>query len=146
MFKRNEQQPEGFSVSLDEALDDLAFNDAGLIPVIAQQHDTGEVLMFAWMNREAIEETLSTGRVCYYSRSRGKLWRKGESSGQVQMLRELRVDCDADVLLARVDQTGPACHTGRRTCFYWKLDDDRAVIDKAPLIDPAELYKNDSSK
>lgn len=146
MFKANEGQPEGFSVALDEALDDLAFNDAGLIPVIAQQHDTGEVLMFAWMNREAIEETLSTGRVCYYSRSRGKLWRKGESSGQVQMLRELRVDCDADVLLARVDQTGPACHTGRRTCFYWKLDGDRAVIDRSPLIDPTELYKKDTPK
>ncbi len=146
MFKENEQQTEGFSVSLGEALDNLALNDAGLIPVIAQQHDTGEVLMFAWMNREAIEETLRTGRVCYYSRSRGTLWRKGESSGQVQTLEELRVDCDGDVLLARVDQTGPACHTGRRDCFYWKLDGERATIDKTPLIDPAELYKNDTPK
>lgn len=141
MFKTNEQQPTGFSVTLGEALDNLAFNDAGLIPVIAQQYDSGEVLMFAWMNRTAIEETLSTGRVCYYSRSRGELWRKGESSGQVQMLTELRADCDGDVLLARVDQTGPACHTGRRECFYWKLDAARATIDRAPLIDPAELYK-----
>ena len=115
MFKQNEQQPEGFSVALSEALDNLAFNEQGLVPVIAQQHDSGEVLMFAWMNREAIEETVRTGRVCYYSRSRGKLWRKGESSGQVQYLKELRLDCDGDVLLAKVEQTGPACHTGPRS-------------------------------
>ena len=145
MFKDNEQQPEGFSVPLDETLDNLAFNDAGLVPVIAQQHDTGEVLMFAWMNREAIEETLATGRVCYYSRSRQTLWRKGESSGQTQTLKELRVDCDGDVLLARVEQAGAACHTGRRDCFYWKLDGDKAVIDKSPLIDPSELYKHDDA-
>ncbi|HAS30425.1 MAG TPA: phosphoribosyl-AMP cyclohydrolase, partial [Alcanivorax sp.] len=113
MFKDNEQQPEGFSVPLSEALDNLAFNDAGLVPVIAQQHDTGEVLMFAWMNRAAIEETLATGQVCYYSRSRKTLWRKGESSGQTQTLKALRVDCDGDVLLASVEQTGAACHTGR---------------------------------
>ncbi|MCU5782390.1 phosphoribosyl-AMP cyclohydrolase [Alloalcanivorax xenomutans] len=140
MFKANEQQPEGFSVALSEALDNLAFNDQGLVPVIAQQHDSGEVLMFAWMNREAIEETVRTGRVCYYSRSRGKLWRKGESSGQVQYLKELRLDCDGDVLLAKVEQTGPACHTGRRACFYWKVEGDRVVIDRAPIIDPNELY------
>lgn len=140
MFKANEQQSEGFSVSLDEALDGLAFNDAGLVPVIAQQHDTGEVLMFAWMNREAIEETLATGQVCYYSRSRKTLWRKGESSGQTQTLKALRVDCDGDVLLARVDQTGAACHTGRRDCFFWKLDNDTARIDKSPLVDPKDLY------
>ncbi|HAD46815.1 MAG TPA: phosphoribosyl-AMP cyclohydrolase, partial [Alcanivorax sp.] len=108
MFKDNEQQPEGFSVPLSEALDNLAFNDAGLVPVIAQQHDTGEVLMFAWMNRAAIEETLATGQVCYYSRSRKTLWRKGESSGQTQTLKALRVDCDGDVLLASVEQTGAA--------------------------------------
>ncbi|MFT0139809.1 phosphoribosyl-AMP cyclohydrolase [Alcanivoracaceae bacterium MT1] len=140
MFKANEQQPEGFSVALSEALDNLAFNGQGLVPVIAQQHDSGEVLMFAWMNREAIEETVRTGRVCYYSRSRGKLWRKGESSGQVQYLKELRLDCDGDVLLAKVEQTGPACHTGRRACFYWKVEGDRVVIDRAPIIDPNELY------
>ena len=140
MFKDNEQQPEGFSVPLSEALDNLAFNDAGLVPVIAQQHDTGEVLMFAWMNRAAIEETLATGRVCYYSRSRQTLWRKGESSGQTQTLKALRVDCDGDVLLASVEQTGAACHTGRRDCFFWKLDNDTARIDKSPLIDPKDLY------
>ena len=140
MFKDNEQQPEGFSVPLSEALDNLAFNDAGLVPVIAQQHDTGEVLMFAWMNRAAIEETLATGRVCYYSRSRQTLWRKGESSGQTQTLKALRVDCDGDVLLASVEQTGAACHTGRRDCFFWKLDNDTARIDKSPLVDPKDLY------
>ena len=140
MFKDNEQQPEGFSVPLSEALDNLAFNDAGLVPVIAQQHDTGEVLMFAWMNRAAIEETLATGQVCYYSRSRKTLWRKGESSGQTQTLKALRVDCDGDVLLASVEQSGAACHTGRRDCFFWKLDNDTARIDKSPLIDPKDLY------
>ncbi len=140
MFKDNEQQPEGFSVPLSEALDNLAFNDAGLVPVIAQQHDTGEVLMFAWMNRAAIEETLATGQVCYYSRSRKTLWRKGESSGQTQTLKALRVDCDGDVLLASVEQTGAACHTGRRDCFFWKLDSDTARIDKSPLVDPKDLY------
>ena len=140
MFKANEQQPEGFSVPLSEALDNLAFNDAGLVPVIAQQHDTGEVLMFAWMNRAAIEETLATGQVCYYSRSRKTLWRKGESSGQTQTLKALRVDCDGDVLLASVEQTGAACHTGRRDCFFWKLDNDTARIDKSPLVDPKDLY------
>ena len=140
MFKDNEQQPEGFSVPLSEALDNLAFNDAGLVPVIAQQHDTGEVLMFAWMNRAAIEETLATGQVWYYSRSRKTLWRKGESSGQTQTLKALRVDCDGDVLLASVEQTGAACHTGRRDCFFWKLDNDTARIDKSPLVDPKDLY------
>lgn len=96
----------------------IRFDDAGLVPVVAQQHGTGEVLMVAWMNRDAVRETLATGRVCYWSRSRRALWRKGETSGQVQALIELRIDCDGDTLLAVVDQTGVACHTGRRTCFY----------------------------
>ncbi len=141
MFKQNEHQPEGFQVSLKEALDNLKYNAEGLVPAIAQQHDTGEVLMMAWMNREAIEESLNTGRVCYFSRSRNTLWRKGESSGQVQLLKELRFDCDADTVLLSVDQTGPACHTGRRDCFYWKADADNVTIDKTPIIDPKELYK-----
>lgn len=141
MFKDNEHQPEGFQVSLKEALDNLKYNAEGLVPAIAQQHDTGEVLMMAWMNREAIEETLNTGRVCYFSRSRNTLWRKGESSGQVQLLKELRFDCDADTVLMSVDQTGPACHTGRRDCFYWKADANNVTIDKTPIIDPKELYK-----
>ena len=141
MFKDNEHQPEGFQLPLKEALDNLKYNAEGLVPAIAQQHDTGEVLMMAWMNRDAIEETLATGRVCYFSRSRGKLWRKGESSGQMQMLKALRIDCDANTLLVSVDQTGPACHTGRRDCFYWKADTASVTIDKTPIIDPKELYK-----
>ena len=96
----------------------LRYNDDGLIPVIAQQHDTGEVLMLAWMNRDAVEETLSTGRVCYWSRSRQALWRKGETSGHTQRLVELRFDCDADTVLLLIDQSGPACHTNRPNCFY----------------------------
>ena len=96
----------------------IAFDAQGLVPAIAQQHDTGEVLMLAWMNRAAVDETLATGRVCYYSRSRAALWRKGESSGQVQRLIELRIDCDGDALLLLVDQPGVACHTGRRDCFF----------------------------
>lgn len=96
----------------------VAFDANGLVPAIAQQHDTGDVLMMAWMNRDSIIATLETGRVCYWSRSRRRLWRKGETSGHIQMLRELRVDCDGDTLLLLVEQTGPACHTGERACFF----------------------------
>jgi phosphoribosyl-AMP cyclohydrolase len=96
----------------------VAWNERGLVPAIAQQHDTGEVLMLAWMNKDALRETLATGRVCYWSRSRRALWRKGETSGHVQRLVEARLDCDGDTVLLRVDQTGPACHTGQRTCFF----------------------------
>lgn len=99
-------------------LDALKFDERGLVAAIAQQHDTGEVLMLAWMNREAVKETLETGRICYWSRSRQSLWRKGETSGHVQRLVELRVDCDGDAILLQVDQTGPACHTGERSCFF----------------------------
>ena len=119
----------------------LKFNDDGLIPAIAQQHDTGEVLMMAWMNRDAVAETLSTGRVCYYSRSRQKLWRKGESSGQEQALRELRWDCDADTLLMLVDQKGVACHTGRHNCFFNAVRDADVTVIAEPEVDPKELYK-----
>ncbi|HQT61428.1 MAG: phosphoribosyl-AMP cyclohydrolase [Acidiphilium sp. 37-67-22] len=100
------------------------FNEAGLIPAIAQQHDTGEVLMMAWMNAESIAESLATGQVCYFSRSRGKLWRKGESSGHVQRLVEMRLDCDGDTLLLLVEQTGPACHTGAHNCFFRRVTAD----------------------
>lgn len=121
-------------------LDQLKFNEAGLIPAIAQQHDTGEMLMMAWMNHASIEETLKTGRVCYWSRSRQAFWRKGESSGQMQLLKELRFDCDLDTILLLVDQTGPACHTGRRHCFFYKVEGDQVVVDSEPLIDPKTLY------
>jgi phosphoribosyl-AMP cyclohydrolase len=99
----------------------LRFNTDGLIPAIAQQHDTGEVLMLAWMNAASIAETLESGRVCYFSRSRQQLWRKGDTSGHVQRLIDLRVDCDGDTLLVLVEQTGAACHTGERSCFYRRV-------------------------
>jgi phosphoribosyl-AMP cyclohydrolase len=121
-------------------LDTLHFDENGLIPAIAQQHNTGEVLMLAWMNREAVAETLATRRVCYWSRSRKRLWRKGKTSGQIQVLVDLRYDCDADALLLLVDQTGVACHTGRRSCFYTALREGRVVEIAAPEVDPAGLY------
>ena len=99
----------------------LTFDDRGLIPCIVQQHDTGEVLMMAWMNEESIRLTLETGTTWFWSRSRGKLWNKGETSGNFQQVKELRYDCDGDCLLALVDSPGPACHTGNRTCFYRSL-------------------------
>jgi len=123
----------------------LSFNGDGLVAAIAQQHDTGEVLMLAWMNREAVEETLATGRACYYSRSRKKLWRKGESSGQVQRLVELRVDCDGDAVLLLVDQTGVACHTGRRSCFFRAARDGALVTIAEPAVDPQTLYGQEGS-
>ncbi len=118
----------------------IAFDADGLVPAIAQQHDTGEVLMLAWMNREAVAETLATGRVCYFSRSRRRLWRKGETSGQVQRLHELRIDCDGDTLLLLVDQTGVACHTGRRSCFFRAMRDGVVVEIAGPLVPPEALY------
>jgi phosphoribosyl-AMP cyclohydrolase len=124
----------------DELLALVSFNADGLVPAIAQQHDTGEVLMMAWMNREAINETLSTGRVCYYSRSRAGLWRKGETSGQVQHLKELRVDCDGDTLLLLVDQKGVACHTGRRSCFYRAARDGTVATILEVETPPERLY------
>ncbi len=124
----------------DAIVQSINFNSTGLVPAIAQQHDSGEVLMMAWMNPEALSETLKTGRVCYFSRSRGKLWRKGETSGQVQKLIELRWDCDADTILLQVDQRGVACHTGRRSCFYNAARDGKAVTIAEPEIDPDELY------
>jgi phosphoribosyl-AMP cyclohydrolase len=105
----------------------LKFNSDGLVAAVAQQHDTGEILMLAWMNRDSIAETLATGQVCYWSRSRQALWRKGETSGHEQKLIELRVDCDGDALLLQVEQTGPACHTGERSCFYRAARGDALV-------------------
>jgi phosphoribosyl-AMP cyclohydrolase len=100
------------------ALDDLAFDERGLIPVVVQDIENGDVLMLAWANRESIDRTLAEGRMVYWSRSRQELWRKGDTSGNVQHWEELRADCDGDVLLARVHQQGPACHTGERSCFH----------------------------
>jgi len=139
-MKETEKLKVGESLPLDGVLESLPYNNDGLIPAIAQQHDTGEVLMMAWMNRAALEETLETDRVCYWSRSRQKFWRKGESSGQVQILKEMSFDCDGDTMLLKVDQTGPACHTGRRSCFYNLVKGDRVEVAFEPLIDPDQLY------
>jgi phosphoribosyl-AMP cyclohydrolase len=111
----------------------LRYDDRGLIPAIAQDHATGEVLMMAWMNAEAVARTLATGRVTYWSRSRQGFWVKGESSGHVQRLVEMRIDCDRDCLLVLVEQTGPACHTNRRSCFYSALRDGAEVEILQPV-------------
>jgi phosphoribosyl-AMP cyclohydrolase len=128
------------ATSADPILQAISFDANGLVPAIAQQHDTGEVLMMAWMNAESIRESLATGHVCYFSRSRGKLWRKGETSGQIQHLKELRVDCDGDTLLLVVDQHGVACHTGRRSCFFRAARDGVLVEIAAPDVSPEALY------
>lgn len=128
------------AMPLATIVDTVVFDQQGLVPVIAQQHDTGEVLMLAWMNRDALTETLATGRVCYWSRSRQRLWRKGETSGQTQVLKELRIDCDGDALLLLVDQHGVACHTGRRSCFFRAVREDALVEIAAPLVSPGTLY------
>ena len=118
----------------------ITFNADGLVAAIAQQYDTGEVLMMAWMNRDAVAETLGSGRVCYWSRSRGKLWRKGETSGQVQVLKDFRWDCDADTVLVQVDQEGVACHTGRRSCFFNAVRQGRPEVIAEVEADPKDLY------
>jgi len=147
MFRHLESCPAGTTVVLAEVLAALHFNAEGLVPAIAQQYNTGEVLMLAWMNRAALDETLATGRVCYWSRSRRGLWRKGETSGQTQRLVSMAIDCDGDTLLLQVDQQGPACHTGRRHCFYNRIDGNSMTIDSDPLINPADLYgKNNPGK
>jgi len=121
-------------------LDAITFDSSGLVPAIAQQHDTGEVLMVAWMNADSIAETLATGQACYWSRSRQALWRKGESSGQTQRLVEMRIDCDGDTLLLLVNQTGVACHTGRRNCFFRAVRDGEVTVIAEPDVDPKSLY------
>jgi phosphoribosyl-AMP cyclohydrolase len=112
----------------------LKYNDAGLIPAISQDAETGEVLMMAWMNTAAVSNTLATGRVTYWSRSRQSFWIKGETSGHIQELVELRVDCDRDCLLVRVNQTGAACHTGRRNCFYTLVKDEVETVTMEPMV------------
>ena len=124
-------------------LDAVAFDNNGLIPVIAQQHDSGDVLMMAWMNREALLETLANGWVHYWSRSQNQLWRKGEQSGQTQRLIELRLDCDGDTLLLLVDQKGVACHTGHRNCFFRGMRDGEFLTLSDTEVDPVELYGKD---
>ncbi len=125
-------------------IDDVAFNDAGLIPAIAQDAESGQVLMVAWMNDEALRETAKTGNAVYFSRSRNKLWRKGEESGHVQRVKSLRLDCDGDVILMKVEQIGGiACHTGRAHCFYRKLDENGEWQVTEPVLkSPDDIYRN----
>lgn len=122
-------------------LESVKFNDKGLVPVIAQDAQSGRVLMLAWANAEALEETVRTGRGVYFSRSRGKLWRKGEESGNVQLVREVRLDCDGDAVLYKVEQVGGmACHTGRESCFYRRLEEgDWRTVDPV-IVPPERLY------
>lgn len=127
-FAALEQAVAGHQVPLNEVIDQLAFNEQGLIPVITQDVSSKEILMFAWMNKEALQLTLSTQRVTYWSRSRQQLWVKGETSGHVQHLVSMAFDCDGDTILCQVEQAGPACHTGRRHCFYLKVDHQQQQV------------------
>ena len=122
-------------------LDEVAWDEQGLVPAIAQEAGTGKLLMLAWMNREALAETVRSGRAVYWSRSRGGLWRKGEESGHVQTVREIRLDCDGDVVMLEVQQAGGiACHTGRSRCFFRRLDNGAWVVTEPVVRDPREIY------
>jgi len=125
---------------IESALAEIKFGADRLVPAIAQQHDTGEILMMAWMNRDAVRASLTEGRACYWSRSRERLWRKGETSGQIQLLREMRLDCDGDAVLLLVDQQGVACHTGRRSCFFRAWQNGAWAVIAEPSISPEVLY------
>jgi phosphoribosyl-AMP cyclohydrolase len=123
-------------------LDEINWDENGLVPVIAQDYKTGKVLMFAWMNREALTLTDDTKQAVYFSRSRNKLWRKGEESGHTQKIHEIRVDCDEDVILLKIEQTGGiACHTGRNSCFFKKLENGNWLIDQPVIKNPEDIYK-----
>jgi len=122
-------------------LEAIKFDRDGLVTAVAQQYDSGEVLMVAWMNREAVERTLSTGTVHYWSRSRAKLWRKGEESGHAQSLVDFRIDCDGDTILVLVDQAGVACHTGRHNCFFNAIRDGKLTPIAPVVVDPARIYR-----
>jgi phosphoribosyl-AMP cyclohydrolase len=123
-------------------LEEIRFDERGLVTAIAQEAQTQRILMVAWMDREALQETARTGRAVYWSRSRRRLWRKGEESGNIQNVREIRTDCDGDVVLLMVEQVGGiACHTGRHSCFFRVLEDDRWVVTEPVLVDPDVLYR-----
>ena len=132
-LKNLEESPKGTQVDLVEFLEHLNFNDKGLIPVIAQDFQTKEVLMLAWMNSTSIRYTLDEGQVCYFSRSRQSYWRKGEESGHTQIMKQMNVDCDGDSILLMVEQQGPACHTNRQSCFYFQVDGTSVSISSDPL-------------
>ncbi len=126
---------------MTDCIDDVAFNEDGLVPVVAQDHETGRVLMLAWANEEALREAAATGRGVYFSRSRKRLWRKGEESGNVQKLHEIRLDCDGDAVLYVVTQVGGmACHTGRESCFYRRLEEDGWRVTDPVIVSPETLY------
>jgi phosphoribosyl-AMP cyclohydrolase len=123
-------------------LDEVKWDSEGLVPVITQDYKTGKVLMFAWMNREALQLTDDTQQAVYFSRSRNKLWRKGEESGHTQKVHEIRLDCDEDVILLRIEQVGGiACHTGRNSCFFKKLEDGHWKVDQPVIKNPEDIYK-----
>lgn len=125
-------------------LDEVNWDANGLVPVIAQEHDSGDVVMFAWMNREALQLSSDTKQAVYWSRSRNRLWRKGEESGHVQKIHEIRLDCDEDVVLLKIEQVGGiACHTGRHSCFFKKLENDNWLVDQPVIKDPHEIYKHE---
>ena len=124
---------------------DFSLGHDSLLPAIAQDSTTNEVLMVAWMNQEAYEDTVRSGFATYYSRSRKRLWRKGEESGHRQRVTEIRIDCDADCILMLVEQTGAACHNGYTSCFYRKLSDGQYAIDRTPVVDPDQVYKKTRS-
>ncbi len=126
---------------MSDWLDEVKWDDSGLIPAIAQDHQSGRILMMAWMNREALQLTVQEHRAIYYSRSRQQLWRKGESSGHVQQLHEVRLDCDADVIVLQVEQKGGiACHTGRESCFYRVYENGQWRTVDEVIKDPSEIY------
>jgi len=129
-FKSIENSQNGSTFPMEKVLEELTFDDNGLIPVIAQDAESNEILMFAWMNADALRKTLESGAMTYWSRSRGQLWTKGESSGHVQNLVSMSTDCDGDVILAKVTQSGGACHTNRRSCFYIQFGEDDATISE----------------
>ena len=131
-FRALESAPVGTTLPLARALDELRYDAQGLVPAIAQDAASGTVLMLAWMNRTAIERTLAEGFACYWSRSRNAYWRKGETSGHLQRLIELRFDCDGDAVLLRVEQNGPACHTNRPSCFYLLADGTAVRVTSDP--------------
>jgi len=133
LFTELEAAPQSSSRPLKAVIDALGFNEQGLIPAIAQDAQSGRVLMLGWMNRESITRTLNEGFACYWSRSRQAYWRKGETSGNLQALRELRFDCDGDAILLLVDQSGPACHTNRPECFYLRVDGDQVSVTSDPV-------------
>ena len=124
-----------------EWLDDLQWDENGLVPAIAQDANSGQVLMVAWMDRQALTETVQTARAVYWSRSRSRLWRKGEESGHVQSVKEVRLDCDGDVVLLKVDQAGGiACHTGRASCFFRRLEAGKWKVTEPVLVEPDQIY------